>query len=63
MRKAYGIKNLIAYLASVNYPISEQEIHDLIQSKDIPHQRPINNMIVFNLNYIDWWVSQQRLKP
>lgn len=30
MRKAYGIKSLMIYLESVNYPIKEEEIKDLI---------------------------------
>ncbi|PLR89770.1 hypothetical protein [Bacillus sp. T33-2] len=63
MRKVYGIQKLIAYLASINYPLTEQQICDLIESKDIPHLRPINNMIVFNLDHIDWWVKEQRLRP
>ncbi|PLS17624.1 hypothetical protein CVD28_11570 [Bacillus sp. M6-12] len=62
MRKIYGIQKLIVYLASVGYPLAEEQVHDLILNKDIPHLRPISNMIVFNLDHIDWWVSQ-RLKP
>ncbi|MBM7694759.1 hypothetical protein JOC77_004236 [Peribacillus deserti] len=61
MRKIYGIQNLIVYLASAGYPLTEKQVHELILNKDIPHLRPINNMIVFNLDHIDWWVSQ-RLK-
>jgi len=63
MRKAYGVQNLIVYLASIEYPLTEAEIHDLILNKDIPHLRPFNNLLVFNLDHIDWWVNQKRLKP
>ncbi|WP_144511265.1 hypothetical protein [Bacillus sp. FJAT-22090] len=62
MRKVYGIKSLLAYLDSVDYPISEERIHELISNKEIPHLRPISNMFAFNLEHIDWWVSEQRLK-
>jgi hypothetical protein len=63
VRKVYGVKNLIDYLASVNYPLTEERIHNLILAKDIPHLRPYENIIVFNLDHIDWWVEQMRLKP
>ncbi|WP_100331311.1 hypothetical protein [Bacillus xiapuensis] len=61
MRKAYGIKSLIAYLDSVNYPLAEDEIHDLILKRELPHLRPLNNLLIFNLDDIDWWISQRRL--
>ena len=63
MRKAYGIKSLIKYLESVNQPITEEEINDLILNKKIPHLRPINNLLVFNLDYIDGWLRDQPSKP
>lgn len=60
LRKVIGINRLIEYLHSVNYPMSEEKINELIQSKSIPHLRPINNMIAFNLDHIDWWIREQR---
>jgi len=63
MRKAHGIKDLIAYLESVNFPLTEERINDLILKREIPHLRPFGNTLVFNLDHIDWWISQQRLKP
>ncbi|WP_342603971.1 hypothetical protein [Peribacillus sp. FSL E2-0159] len=60
MRKAYGIKGLIIYLESVNYPITEEEINDLILNKKIPHLRPIDNFQIFNLDHIDGWLSDQQ---
>lgn len=63
MKKIYGIKNLIAYLDSVSYPLTEDQIHQLIQSKDIPHLRPHENLLVFNTDHIDWWMNIQQLKP
>lgn len=63
MKKIYGIKNLIAYLDSVSYPLTEDQIHQLIQSKDIPHLRPHENLLVFNTDHIDWWIQTQQLKP
>ena len=63
MRKAYGIKSLMIYLESENYPITEEEINDLILNKKIPHLRPINNLLIFNLDHIDGWISDQHFKP
>lgn len=63
MRKVYGIKSLLVYLESIDYPVSEERIHELISKKEIPHLRPISNMLAFNLVHIDWWVSEQRKKP
>ncbi|MFJ7310603.1 hypothetical protein [Peribacillus frigoritolerans] len=63
MRKAYGIKSLMIYLESVNYPITEEEINDLILNKKIPHLRPIDNLLIFNLGHIDGWLSDQHFKP
>lgn len=63
MRKAYGIKSLMIYLESENYPITEEEINDLILNKKIPHLRPINNLLIFNLDHIDGWISDQHVKP
>ncbi|WP_026694128.1 hypothetical protein [Peribacillus kribbensis] len=61
MRKVYGVHNLIVYLASVGFPLTEEEVHNLILNKKIPHLRPHSSMIVFNLDHIDWWIEQMRL--
>jgi len=63
MRKVHGIRNLIAYLESINFPLTEEQVNDLIVNKELPHLRPLEHIIVFNLDHIDWWISQQRLKP
>jgi predicted DNA-binding transcriptional regulator AlpA len=60
LRKAYSIKELAEYLDAVKYPLSEDAILDLIQKRKLPHQRPFGDMIVFDLNHIDWWIDQQR---
>ncbi|RJS59322.1 hypothetical protein [Bacillus sp. PK3_68] len=63
MRKVHGIKNLIAYLEFVDFPLTEEQVNDLLLKKELPHLRPLKHLIVFNLDHIDWWISQQRLKP
>jgi hypothetical protein len=63
MRKDYGIKSLMIYLESVNYPITEEEIDDLILNKKIPHLRPIDNLLIFNLDHIDGWLSGKQSTP
>lgn len=60
MRKVSGVKSLIDYLNKVNYPMTEEKIIDLLSSKALPHQRLVNNMIIFNLDHIDWWINEQR---
>ncbi|MEK4029152.1 MULTISPECIES: hypothetical protein [Bacillaceae] len=60
MRKVYGIENLIAYLSSVNFPITEDKINDLILKRELPHLRPFGSILMFDLDHIDWWINQQR---
>ena len=63
MRRAYGVKKLSLYLDTVGYPLTEKEIVDLITKKEIPHLKPMANMIVFNLDHIDWWISHNQIPP
>ncbi|SDM76332.1 hypothetical protein SAMN05518871_102187 [Psychrobacillus sp. OK028] len=63
MRRAYGVQKLSSYLDTVGYPLTEEEINDLIMNKQIPHLKPMTNMIVFNLDHIDWWNSQKENSP
>ena len=60
MRKVQGIKSLMDYLASVDYPLSEETLNDLILKRDLPHSIPIRNMIIFDLSHIDWWIEEKR---
>lgn len=59
LRKAVGIQNLIAYLQSVSYPLSEEDVNGLIKARTIPHQRLIGDTMLFNLDHIDAWIKQQ----
>ena len=60
MSKIYGIPNLVAYLVSAGYPLTEEQIQQSIAEKDIPHLRPTKNLFVFNSDYIDWWIQTKR---
>lgn len=60
MRKVQGIKSLMDYLASVDYPLSEETLNNLILKKELPHSVPIRNMIIFDLSHIDWWIEEKR---
>ncbi|WP_050184398.1 hypothetical protein [Domibacillus robiginosus] len=62
MRRIQGISKLTSYLKSVNYPLTEKEIRDLIENKKLPHKKIINNIIVFDLDQVDWWISHNRTK-
>ncbi|MCK1996631.1 hypothetical protein MPH47_05135 [Psychrobacillus psychrodurans] len=63
LRRAYGVIKLSSYLDTVGYPLTEEEINVLIINKEIPHLRPMANMIVFNLDHIDWWINQKQISP
>jgi len=63
LRRAYGVKKLSSYLDTVGYPLTEEEINVLIMNKKIPHLKPMANMIVFNLDHIDWWNSHNENSP
>lgn len=61
MRRVYGVKKLSLYLDTVGYPLAEEEIDRLILDKNIPHLKPMSNMIAFNLDHIDWWISHKQI--
>ncbi|WP_408634150.1 hypothetical protein [Planococcus lenghuensis] len=56
----HGVKPLISYLASQNRSYSEAEIHELIAKKVLPHSNPMSNVLVFDLDHIDWWIDQMQ---
>ena len=59
MRKVQGVKRLIAYFDSVNYPMTEDDLIVLLTQKGIPHTSPISTILIFDLNHIDWWIKEQ----
>jgi len=59
VRKVYGIPKLIVYLTEIGYPLTEEEILSLMKKKTIPHLKPFQNMVAFNLDHIDGWVSER----
>lgn len=60
MAKIQGIENLLVYLDSVGYPLSEQQINEFLLARKIPHSKPHGSVIVFDRDHIQWWVSMQR---
>ncbi len=60
MRKVQGVKRLIAYFDSVNYPMTESDVMNLMSQKQIPHTSPLNTILIFDLNHIDWWIKEQK---
>ncbi|WP_335869046.1 hypothetical protein [Bacillus sp. 2205SS5-2] len=60
MRKVTGIQPLIHYLHSVQYPLSEEKIQELIVRKQIPHLKRMNHVLIFNLDFIDSWIREQK---
>ncbi|ANU28022.1 hypothetical protein [Planococcus versutus] len=60
MRKIQGLPNLVNYLESVDYPLAVEEITDLMLRRKIPHRKAYKDVIIFNLEHIDWWIAEQR---
>ena len=60
MRKAQGIRSLLDYLESVGYPLSKEHVDELVLNRQIPHTRPISDIIIFNLEHIDWWIKERK---
>jgi excisionase family DNA binding protein len=56
-RKVLGVKELVEYLASINYPYSKSTIYRLVRTKQIPFHRPTPQLIIFNLDEIDEWLE------
>ncbi|EPD53242.1 hypothetical protein MHH33_10865 [Paenisporosarcina sp. FSL H8-0542] len=57
MRKVQGVKSLMAYFDSVNYPMTKENLIDLMARKEVLHISPISVILLFELNHIDWWIK------
>ncbi|KUF37406.1 MULTISPECIES: helix-turn-helix transcriptional regulator [unclassified Lysinibacillus] len=57
MRTVRGVKAIVEYLASVNCPMGKSTVDKLIRTKEIPHMRFSERVIVFNLDKIDEWLK------
>lgn len=57
MRRVRGAKALVEYLTSIQCPMSESTIYRLIRSQSIPFRRPSPQVLIFDLNAIDHWLS------
>lgn len=60
MTKIQGVKELQKYLKSVGYPRTEEQINESIEKRQIPHSQSYANTIFFDVEHIDWWISQQQ---
>ncbi|EMF46248.1 hypothetical protein B481_1975 [Planococcus halocryophilus Or1] len=60
LRKIQGLSKLVSYLESVGYPMTAEEITDLMLKRKIPHRKAYQDIIIFNLEHIDWWIAEQR---
>lgn len=57
MRNVRGAKALSEYLTSIGAPMCETTIFKLLREKKIPHVRPSERILIFNLNEIDRWIG------
>ncbi|MGE7022031.1 helix-turn-helix transcriptional regulator [Solibacillus cecembensis] len=57
MRRVRGAKKLVEYLAETGTPMSESTIYRLIRTKGIPHIKPTERILIFDLDAIDNWLS------
>ena len=60
MGKIQGIPKLLEYLEQRSYPMTEEQIQQLLSERTIPHARPYGDMILFDENHIEWWIEEQR---
>lgn len=57
MRTVQGISSVLSYLESVDYPVTEEDIQELLSDMDASS---ISQSSHFNLDHVDWWISQQQ---
>lgn len=57
MRMVRGAKALVEYLESIQCPLSESTIYRLVKVRKIPFRRPSPQVLIFDLNAIDRWLS------
>lgn len=57
MRNVRGAKALSEYLNTIGIPISVSTIFKLLRENSIPHRRPSERILVFNLDVIDEWIG------
>ncbi|MGE7545028.1 hypothetical protein [Sporosarcina newyorkensis] len=57
MRKVRGVKALVEYLESIQCPMSESTIYRLVKVRKIPFRRPAPQVLIFDLDAIDHWLS------
>lgn len=57
MRKVRGVKALVDYLSSIDCPMSESTIYRLVKGREIPFRRPSPQVLIFDLDAIDHWLS------
>ncbi|MCP3764162.1 hypothetical protein NLX67_17575 [Domibacillus sp. A3M-37] len=62
MRKIQGIHHLMSYLNSAAFPLTEEEIHDLLTEKKLPHKNSASGVLIFDLDHIDWWINENQSK-
>lgn len=60
MKKIQGIKKLLVYLESVGYPLTEEQVNELLANREIPHSNLYGKILMFELSHIDWWIAEQR---
>ncbi len=57
MRMVRGAEDLSEYLESIGCPMSKSTIYTLLRENRIPHRRPSNRVLIFDLDAIDRWLS------
>jgi hypothetical protein len=56
-RKVRGAKALSNYLESIDCPMGEGTIYNLMRSQNIPFHRPAPQYLIFDLDEIDTWLG------
>lgn len=57
-RRVRGAENLSKYLHSEGCPMSRSTIFSLLRQNKIPHIRPSERILLFDLDAIDKWLEE-----
>lgn len=59
MRRIRGVKKLVEYLEKNGCQMSEATIYRLVKVRKIPFRRPSPQVLIFDLDAIDKWLSPE----
>lgn len=61
LRIARGVPQLLTYIETVGVSLSSATIYRLIRKKEIPFKRINTQILLFDLDKIDKWLTQEEV--